>query len=137
MIQAFDEERILENVAARSRQLTTFLEGLRKTKAGALIQDVRGRGLMIGVQFARTPTTSESSNRTTSASASNAKAKAKAASQIAPQVVAECLKRDMLILATSVFDVIRFIPPLTISEGEMDACCRIFGQALEAVAKEL
>jgi 4-aminobutyrate aminotransferase len=42
----------------------------------------------------------------------------------------------MLILTTSVFDVIRFIPPLNVSEDEVDEACRIFKEALEEVARE-
>jgi 4-aminobutyrate aminotransferase len=36
-----------------------------------------------------------------------------------------------------VFDVLRFIPPLTISEEELSEACRIFKESLEAVAKNL
>jgi 4-aminobutyrate aminotransferase len=32
---------------------------------------------------------------------------------------------------------LRFIPPLTISEEEMNQACGIFKEALEAVAKDL
>jgi 4-aminobutyrate aminotransferase len=41
------------------------------------------------------------------------------------------------LLSTSVFDVLRFIPPLTISEEEMTLACNIFKESLEAVAKDL
>jgi 4-aminobutyrate aminotransferase len=43
----------------------------------------------------------------------------------------------MLLLSTSVFDVLRFIPTLTISEEELSQACGIFKEALEAVAKDL
>ena len=55
--------------------------------------------------------------------------------QIAPKVVQECLNRDMLLLSTSVFDVLRFIPPLTITEEELDRGCRIFKESLEAAVE--
>jgi 4-aminobutyrate aminotransferase len=113
VIEAFREENILDNVAARSKQIFDFLHELKSsgTKAGNLIEDVRGSGLMVGVQFANVELQSTSSN--------TAAQEAKAQPQIAPQVVQECLKRDMLLLSTSVFDVLRFIPPLTISEEEL------------------
>jgi 4-aminobutyrate aminotransferase len=131
VIEAFREENILDNVAARSKQIFDFLHELKSsgTKAGNLIEDVRGSGLMVGVQFANVELQSTSSN--------TAAQEAKAQPQIAPQVVQECLKRDMLLLSTSVFDVLRFIPPLTISEEELSEACRIFKESLEAVAKNL
>ncbi|KAN0061430.1 hypothetical protein ACQY0O_006277 [Thecaphora frezii] len=124
--QAFKEEKVLDNVAARSKQLVDFLSELRKTPAGSLIEEVRGRGLMIGLQFKSSPPSSVSSN-----------VPAASTVQISAKVVAECLKRDMLLLSTSVFDVLRFIPPLTITEDEMAQACNIFKEALEAVAEQV
>jgi 4-aminobutyrate aminotransferase len=131
VIEAFREEKILDNVAARSKQIFNFLHDLKSsgTKAGNLIEDVRGSGLMVGVQFANVELQSDSSN--------TAAQEAKTQPQIAPQVVQECLKRDMLLLSTSVFDVLRFIPALNISEEELSDACRIFKESLEAVAKNL
>lgn len=131
VIQAFKDEHILENVAQRSEQLVSFLTSLKKeSKYGHLIEDVRGRGLMIGVQFANTPISAASHNATAATGA-------KKVEQIAPKIVAECLKRDMLLLSTSVFDVLRFIPPLNISEDELSQACSIFKEAFEAAAKDL
>ncbi|GAB7341235.1 hypothetical protein MBLNU457_7514t2 [Dothideomycetes sp. NU457] len=131
VIEVFREEKVLDNVAARSKQMFSFLYDLKSSgsKAGNLIEDIRGRGLMIGVQFANPELQSDSSN--------TAAREGKAQPQIAPQVVQECVKRDMLLLSTSVFDVLRFIPPLTISEEEMTKACDIFKESLEAVAKNL
>jgi 4-aminobutyrate aminotransferase len=128
-IQVFREEKILENVAARSKQLFSFLNDLKSsgTKAGNLIEDVRGRGLMVGVQFKNPELQRDSSN--------TASMHAQSQPQFAPRVVQECIKRDMLLLSTSVFDVLRFIPPLTISEEELTQACNIFKESLEAVAK--
>jgi 4-aminobutyrate aminotransferase len=130
-IQAFHEEKILDNVAARSKQLFSFLHDLKSsgTKAGNLIEDIRGRGLMVGVQFSNPELQRDSSNTATM--------NASIQPQLAPKIVQECLKRDMLLLSTSVFDVLRFIPPLTVSEEEMSQACGIFKESLEAVAKDL
>jgi 4-aminobutyrate aminotransferase len=130
-IQAFHEENILDNVAARSKQLLSFLDDLKVsgTKAGNLIEDIRGRGLMVGVQFSNPELQRDSSNTATMNASSQP--------QLAPKIVQECIKRDMLLLSTSVFDVLRFIPPLTISEEEMSQACGIFKESLEAVAKDL
>jgi 4-aminobutyrate aminotransferase len=131
VIEVFREEKILDNVAARSEQIFSFLRDLKAsgTKAGNLIEDIRGSGLMVGVQFANPELQRDSSNI--------ASREAQAQPQIAPKIVQECVKRDMLLLSTSVFDVLRFIPPLTISEEEMTQACNIFKESLEAVAKDL
>ncbi|KAF2756860.1 hypothetical protein EJ05DRAFT_493409 [Pseudovirgaria hyperparasitica] len=131
VLQVFKEEKVLDNVAARSKQLFGFLNELKAsgTKAGNLIEDVRGRGLMVGLQFARTPSKAGSQNA--------AAMFAKQQPQIAPKVVQECLKRNMLLLSTSVFDVLRFIPALKISEEELSTACSIFKESLEAVAEEI
>jgi 4-aminobutyrate aminotransferase len=131
VIQAFREENILDNVAARSKQIFSFLNDLKSsgTKAGNLIEDVRGRGLMVGVQFANPELQRDSAN--------TASKNAQSQGQLAPKIVQECIKRDMLLLSTSVFDVLRFIPPLTISEDELSQACNIFKESLEAVAKDL
>lgn len=131
-IKVFHEEKILDNVAARSKQIFAFLHELKNsnTKAGNLIEDIRGSGLMIGLQFKNAQLQARSDN----IAASHAKP---TSSQIAPQVVQQCVKRDMLLLSTSVFDVLRFIPPLTITEEELSKACEIFKDALEAVARDL
>jgi 4-aminobutyrate aminotransferase len=131
VIQTFREENILDNVAARSKQIFSFLNDLKSsgTKAGNLIEDVRGRGLMVGVQFANPELQRDSAN--------TASKNAQSQGQLAPKIVQECIKRDMLLLSTSVFDVLRFIPPLTISEDELSQACKTFKESLEAVAKDL
>jgi 4-aminobutyrate aminotransferase len=42
----------------------------------------------------------------------------------------------MLILTTSVFDVIRFIPALNVNEEETALACKIFRESVEEVARE-
>jgi len=130
-IKAFRDEKVLDNVAARSKQIFSFLHDLKNsgTKAGNLIEDIRGAGLMVGVQFKNPELQRDSSN--------TASQGAQSQPQLAPKIVSECVKRDMLLLSTSVFDVLRFIPTLTITEEELGKACGIFKEALEAVAKDL
>jgi 4-aminobutyrate aminotransferase len=131
VIKVFKEEKVLDNVAARSEQLFGFLNKLKTSgsKGGSLIEDVRGKGLMVGVQFKTGETQSDSQNSAATAP--------KKQSMIGPKVVQECLKRDMLLLSTSVFDVLRFIPPLNITEQELEKACGIFQESLEAAAAGL
>ncbi|HRP47541.1 MAG TPA: aspartate aminotransferase family protein [Trueperaceae bacterium] len=70
------------------------------------IGDVRGLGLMIGVEF------------------SGRKGLAKVVQQA-------CLAENMLLLTCGVDDqVVRFIPPLVVSEGEIDQGLAVFGRAI-------
>jgi acetylornithine/succinyldiaminopimelate/putrescine aminotransferase len=55
---------------------------------------------------------------------------------IGSRVAKKCLAKGMLILTTSVFDVIRFIPALNVTEEEMALACKIFKESVEEVANE-
>ncbi|KNC80534.1 hypothetical protein SARC_07106 [Sphaeroforma arctica JP610] len=106
-LEVFREEKLLENVNARGEQMRT---ALRKMQEKYPIHDVRGLGLMIGLEF----------NKDVPANT-------------AKQVTVECLNRGMMLLNTSVFETVRFIPPLTVSAGEVDEAMEIFEDALKTV----
>jgi 4-aminobutyrate aminotransferase len=113
----------LLNMVRRSKQLFSSLETLRaKSHISSSILDVRGSGLMVGVEFA-SPTALTAPNP-------------KAPKNMASRVSKKCLERGMLILTTSVFEVVRFIPPLTVSEEDMKKGCEIFAESVEDVVKE-
>ncbi len=73
----------------------------------ALIGDVRGKGLMIGVEFDT--------------------------GEHAEEVQWACFERGLLVLECGRLSV-RMSPPLTVSEAEMATGLRIFGEAVAAVA---
>ena len=50
------------------------------------------------------------------------------------KVQAKCKEKGMLILTTSIYDTLRFIPPLNISKDEMAEGCKILKEAIEEVA---
>ena len=52
----------------------------------------------------------------------------------AAQLQRGCKERGLLLLTTSVFEVLRFIPPLTVSATEIDAALAIVGEALREEA---
>ncbi|KND03499.1 4-aminobutyrate transaminase [Spizellomyces punctatus DAOM BR117] len=109
------EERILDNVNARGAQLTAGLEELRQhPKLAPLIGDIRGLGLMIALEFSEA-----------------------APANFASQVQQACIRNGMIILTTSVFETLRFIPPLTISENEMRLGLEIFKRSFEEAAGKL
>jgi 4-aminobutyrate aminotransferase len=121
------EENILENVNARSKELFTNLNALRADPAtGSYILDVRGQGLMVAVEFV-SPTGPSAYDRFT---------KPNAPKNLASRVAKRCIEKGMLILTTSVYEVVRFIPPLNISAAEMEKGCAIFREAVEEVVRE-
>ncbi|EJU04365.1 acetylornithine aminotransferase [Dacryopinax primogenitus] len=123
------EEKVLENVAARSVELISALKEMQSSPAlNGLIADVRGLGLMIGVEF-NSPNPSVAGDLPANIVPS---APANAASRIANK----CLEKGMLILTTSVYEVIRFIPTLNVTEDELKEGLRIFKEACEEVVRE-
>jgi 4-aminobutyrate aminotransferase len=93
-----------------------LLAGLRALMdRHAIIGEVRGRGLMIGVELVRDRTTKER------------------ASEERNQVVDACFRRGLLILGAGK-NAIRFSPPLVLTREQADTAVRIFDEALAEVA---
>jgi 4-aminobutyrate aminotransferase len=44
------------------------------------------------------------------------------------------MEKDMLVLTTSIYDTLRFIPPLNITKEDMAAGCKIITDAIKEVA---
>ncbi|KAF9446067.1 acetylornithine aminotransferase [Macrolepiota fuliginosa MF-IS2] len=127
VLEVFKEDNILDNVAARSNQLVNYLNSLKQDPALApYILDVRGSGLMIGVEFA-TPTSSFKNDVAIVPGAPP---------NMASRVAKKCIDKGMLILTTSVYEVIRFIPPLNVSEADLKKGCEIFAEAVREVVKQ-
>ena len=108
-IQIIREEDLLANARDRGEQL---LDGLRiLQKEFPVIGDVRGLGLMIGVEF-----------RTTEGKPDQETAKA---------VQKSCLDNKFLLLTCGPWDnTIRFIPPLIVDEAQIEQALDIFQDAL-------
>lgn len=108
--KAFRDENILANVSARGSQLRSLLTSLATSpKTSHMIYDVRGLGLMLALEC--TP-----------------------GKGYAAKIQAKCMEKDMLVLTTSIYDTLRFIPPLNITEQDMEKGCRIIREAAEEVA---
>jgi 4-aminobutyrate aminotransferase len=134
VLDVFAEDDILANVRARSAQAFEALHALASSpKTGHLIADVRGQGLMIGVEF-HDPTDAICS---LSAKAQAAEASGKSTpANIPTRVQNKCFEKGLMVLTTSIYPVIRFIPALIVTEAEMAQAMDIFKQALEEVALE-
>lgn len=108
-IQAMRQDGMLENARLRGEQLVA---GLRRLQEEApAIADVRGLGLMIGCELR-------------SADGAPDKAAAKA-------LVHACQERGLLLLTCGPWDnTIRWIPPLVVSESQVNQALDIFKQSL-------
>lgn len=111
-LNVIKEEKLVENAAARGEQLRGCLKELQARYP--VMGDVRGIGLMDAVEFTRA---GQPDAQTTKA------------------VIAACLERGLILLSCGPFDnVIRWIPPLVVSEAEINQAVDIFAQALQQVA---
>jgi 4-aminobutyrate aminotransferase len=102
------EGGLTTNAAARGEQAMAGLRPLVGRFDG-LVRDVRGKGLMLGIEF-DTP-------------------------EHAEEVQWACFQRGLLVLECGKSSV-RMSPALTVSEAEVDTALRIFGEAIASVAGE-
>jgi 4-aminobutyrate aminotransferase len=106
-----------EGLLARCRELgATALARLRALKEQyPVIGDVRGMGLMIGVELTHRDGTP--------------------AGRTCERLLEECLKRGLIVINCGpARNIVRFIPPLTMTDGELDEALTIFAAALGAVS---
>jgi 2,2-dialkylglycine decarboxylase (pyruvate) len=106
-----------ENLVEHSRQMGDyFMSELERLKAKhTIITDVRGRGLMIGVELL---------------------SEGKDSSSLAFQTAMLCEKRGVHVTYSYYEPVMRIIPPLIISKQEIDLALSIMDDALSIVEKD-
>ena len=111
----------------RSAELFAALRAVRDDPAtkGAVL-DVRGQGLMVAVEFASPAGTG----------AFDALRVPGAPEKMASRVARKCVEKGMLLLTTSVYEVVRFIPALNISKEDLEKGCAIFKEAVAEVVRE-
>lgn len=112
-IQTIQTENLVENAQTRGLQL---MEGLRHLQVQyPMIGDIRGLGLMIGVEFR-------------DAGGNPDKSTANAIQQA-------CFEERLLLLTCGPWDnTIRWIPPLIVTEEQLEAGLQIFERALRKIA---
>lgn len=121
-------ENILANVSARSTELFAMLRSLQSNPATApYVLDVRGQGLMAAIEFASPAPVG---------GPRDALAVEGAPAGLASRVAKRCIEKGLLMLTTSVYEVVRLIPALNISEADMKKGCDIFVHAVEETVKE-
>jgi 4-aminobutyrate aminotransferase len=104
-------ERLMQNAAEVGAHLFAGAKGLMEKHQ--LIGDVRGRGLMIGIELVRDRKTKER------------------ATTERDRVVRECFNRGLLVLGAGQ-NALRFSPPLVLTKDQADTAVRILDEALSA-----
>jgi 4-aminobutyrate aminotransferase len=113
-IDVIKEENLLENAQKRGQELMAGLRQLAKENPRYHIVDVRGLGLMVGVEF----------------DSDNVQA---VPHGTASKVVSHCVKQGLLILTTGPLEAVRIIPPLTVTQQEIQQGLKMFQAALNEV----
>jgi 4-aminobutyrate aminotransferase len=109
------EEELMANALKMGARLINKLKDLQKENS--LIGDVRGLGLMIGVELVKDRKTKEP------------------ASHEAHEIVNQAFKKGLLLLPCGE-NVIRFSPPLVISSEEVDTAVEIFREVISQYEKK-
>lgn len=103
VVRTVEEEDLAGAAERRGAQLMDGLRGLQDTHGA--IAEVRGQGLLVAVRFT---------------------------GEIGPALVAAARERGLLCNVVKP-DVLRLVPPLTVSEDEIDAAIGIIGDALAEI----
>jgi adenosylmethionine-8-amino-7-oxononanoate aminotransferase len=113
-----EDENLVEASATKGED---FLHRLRPLESHPHVREVRGLGLMIGIELVRDKADGEPYGPTDG---------------MANEVVAEALRRGVWVYPAgdgSVPDALLIGPPFTITEAEMDTVVAVLGEAISAV----
>ena len=114
VLDTIRDEGLLANAEARGAQLRAGLE--RLAAADGRIGDVRGRGLMLGVDFVTDRSTREPDGG------------------MGDAMIARCADAGLLVLTCGAgHNIVRWLPPLDVTEAEIDEGLAIFEGVLRAI----
>jgi 4-aminobutyrate aminotransferase len=114
VLQTIREERLIENAATRGAELTAGLQ--RIAAEDDRIGDIRGPGLMIGVEFVTDRGTREPDGA------------------MGDAVIARCADEGLLLLTCGAgHNIVRWIPPLDVTSAEIEEGLAVFGRVLSAL----
>lgn len=115
-LDVIEEESLTQNAEKVGSALKENLCGV--AKSSKLIGDVRGLGLMIGVEMVKDKVTKEKAKQETD------------------EIMLASFKRGLMLLPCGP-NAIRFSPPLNITQHEADTAVEIFAEALFEVEKKI
>jgi 4-aminobutyrate aminotransferase len=117
VLETIHAEGLLENAVVRGAELRAGLE--RIAAEDDRIGDVRGPGLMVGVEFVRDRTTREPDGTLPD--------RLSAATADAGLLVLTCGRQH---------EVVRWIPPLDVTAAEISEAIEIFGETLASIPRD-
>jgi predicted acetylornithine/succinylornithine family transaminase len=106
MLERLAEGGLCEHVRSTSAYFIDALRGLQ-AKYPSLTVDVRGRGLMLGAQLT-----------------------------VPPRVVVDAAMERGLLVASAGYDVLRFVPPLTVTTDEIDRALAILDEVFSTLVSD-
>jgi len=106
------EKKLMKNATAQGQRLMDGLHHLQKIYV--CMGDVRGKGLMVGVELVKDRETKEP------------------AADWRAQIIEKTFEKGLLLLGCGE-NGIRFCPALTVTAAEIDECLTIFEEALKEV----
>jgi 4-aminobutyrate aminotransferase-like enzyme len=117
-IEIIEEEKLMENAKVVGAYLMDGLKSLMKRHA--IIGDVRGRGLLIGMELVKDPVTKEHATEET-------------------VVFMECCREKGLLLGKGGLkgNVIRIAPPLTLTQKQADLILKIVDESLTQMERKI
>jgi 4-aminobutyrate aminotransferase len=117
VLEAIRDEGLVENAVARGAELKAGLE--RVAAEDDRIGDVRGPGMMIGVEFVRDRVTREPDGL------------------LPDRLSLACADAGLLVLTCgSQHEVVRWIPPLDVTAAEISEAVEIFGESLAGIPRD-
>jgi 4-aminobutyrate aminotransferase len=110
VLEVMREEGLVANAAARGAELTVGLKALQSEDPR--IGDVRGPGLMVGVEMIKDPAAPDVA--------------------LGSGLSQACAERGLLVLTCGAGNVVRWIPPLDVDRAELEEALGVFQEALLA-----
>jgi acetylornithine/succinyldiaminopimelate/putrescine aminotransferase len=126
-LSVIDDEKLMDNALARGEELMTGLRAIAARQP--TIVDVRGRGLMIGIEFGRPPTIRGKAMWSTL----NAARKGLFAQMVVVPLFTE--HRILTQVAGDHMAVVKLIPPLTITSADVQEFLRAFEAVMAGAEK--
>ena len=126
-LSVIDDEKLMDNAHARGEELMTGLRAIAERQP--TIADVRGRGLMIGIEFGKPPTVRGKAMWSTL----NAARKGLFAQMVVVPLFTE--HRILTQVAGDHMAVIKLIPPLTITSEDVQEFLRAFEAVMAGAEK--
>ena len=115
-LDVVEQDRVPEKARMLGAYLKAKLQGL--AERFELIGDVRGRGLLQGIELVHSRETKEP------------------ATDAGPRIAAHALREGLIFSVRREGSVLRFVPPATTSEAQIDHAMEIVADALEAVSAD-